>query len=159
MASQNEFPLTIKVDYQIKEETVKLIEPYRRIIQQLYENELPVNNSFAHVYRYRNEASILDGGQIGSWISLQSKNILKHYITHAREHCLNHIMDVFCADSIQRRFLSEEKLKKLTEIIGPDRVWTVKDSIVFSLPNIEYITSSYRITNVKLIKKIQKLLL
>ena len=129
------------------------------MIQYLYTNGLPVNNSLLHIYRYRNEASILDGGQIGSWISPQSKSILKHYVDHSRVYHLNQIMDVFCANSIQRTFVSEETIEKLLAIIGSDHVWTIEDSIIFSLPDIEHATSTYRITHYPFIKKVRELLI
>lgn len=151
--------LTIKADYKIRKENRSFVEPYKTIILYLYTHGLPVNNSFIHIYQHRNEASILDGGQIGSWISPQSKSILKHYVDHSRVYHLNHIMDVFCANSIQRHLVSEETIEKLVAIIGSDHVWTIEDSIVFSLPDIEHTASAYRITHYPLINKIRELLI
>lgn len=152
-----QMPAIFRVDYRIEEKNRKIVESYKNILQQLDRQKIHVNNSFVHAYARKAEACLLDGGQCGFLNPIRSRELTNRYIQHSSACFRNHIMDIFCANSIAAAFVCNETLDKLRIIIGPDCVSTIDDSIVFSLPGVSNQSKGYRLFYRSTIKKMREL--
>jgi len=152
------FPTTVKVEYKMHSSNENFISKYTLILAELFNNGVDVNNSFVHVYSRKKEAEALDGGYCGLWTSFEDRKIINHSVEHRYTNCKNHVMDIFCANSIERSCLDNETLVEIKKIVGDNNCITLKDSIVFNLPDIERHVFLYRKRYWKKIQLLRKLL-
>lgn len=150
-------PLIIRVDYE-QGSTKKLnFQKYLQLISEMHILGFHVNNSFFHVYPRKSMAATLDGGQIGSITTFGERQTIKKAVAHRQEECVNHLLDVFCANSMPYAVLNEDMRKQISNIVGAENVANVGDNFVFALPNMEDLTPAYRIKYLSHIKKLRRI--
>lgn len=151
-------PMIIRVDYEQKYAKKLDFHTFSRLIINLCGMEFHVNNAFFHIYVHKNEAVTLDGGQIDSIISVDGRRNLKKSILHNKNGCVNHLMDVFCANYVPCRLLCNENWNAIANIIGENNIARIDDGIAFALPNMEDLSPKYRIMNRAMLKKLHEIL-
>ena len=121
--------------------------------------DIKINNSFVHVYARKGEANVVDGGYCSSWTSIQDRIIIKNASDHRMHNCSNHIMDIFCANSILIACLGQQTIDDLIKILGSKNITTIQDSLVFNLPDIENNSVLYRLRYCRIIHLLRKMLI
>lgn len=159
---QIQFPISselfvIRVDYEQKDTQKLTLETYNFLIQSLAEVGFCVNNGFYHVYRNKNEAVTLDGGQIGSLISYCGYANLSNYLIHRQKDFRNRLMCIYCANSICTDSLGKDMLESIVNIVGSSNVILENNICSFSLGNMQKSTPSYRIRYAVILIKLQRL--
>lgn len=155
----NSIPMTLCVDFDCNYVTNPLSSNgISRFISRLHDMGYRVNNSFYHVYHKKNTATTLDGGQIGSIISLGDRQIIKKSVAHRSKNCVNHIMDVFGVNSILCNTISDGAKDKITNLVGEHHVGTVGENFIFSLPCLKTITPKYYIKQYYIVNKLRKII-
>ena len=156
------FPFIIRIDFKTKaicNRKRTISEVYFEILHQLDLHGIHVNNSFAEICFRKKEVYSLDGIQIGEFVAIREKKKLKHFSKHSRFYCLNHLRDIFFANSIVIDCLKYDTIEKIERIVGKNNYLFIGDSIAFSLPrknkNISYL---YRFQNKKTIKQLKSIL-
>ena len=138
--------MIIRVDFDFSYATKPFtFKSFCFLLERLYHKGFRVNNSFYHVYRRRNTATTLDGGQIGSFSSLGDKRNIARAVAHRRKLSVNCIMDVFSINSVLCGSVSDNAKDRIAAIVGKHFVKTVADYFVFALPYQEAIDSIYYI--------------
>lgn len=151
-------PFVIRVDYAQKATQKLTLETYNFLIQSLADIGFCVNNGFYHVYRNKNEAVTLDGGQIGSVIGCCGHVNLKNFLIHHKKGCCNRLMGIYCANSIRIDSLRRDSLEAIVNIVGSSNVILEDNICSFALGNMQKITPSYRIRYAIMLNKLQKIL-
>ena len=123
-------PFVIRVDYSQKGMQMLTLESYNYIMQSLRTYGFSVNNGIYHVYRNKNEATTLDGGQIGSFLGCYGRINLKNYFKHRKYGCRNRILGVYYANSVCADSISKQTLEEVKDIVGSSN--TILDANVFS---------------------------
>ena len=148
-------PMIIAVDYQNHSKAMTF-EQYASLISILQQLGFHINNSFYHIYNRMNTVTTLDRGQLGSFVSLADRKNIKNSVVHHMKNCIDHIMDIFCANSIPSRMLSNDTKQSIVQLLG-NNAKEIGDSYVFALPDVENLKTTYRIRHYTLIKKLQNL--
>lgn len=153
----NFMPMIIKVDFDCS--YIGPIDKWKfiRIVERLHCLGYHVNNAYFHVYSRANEAETLDGGQIGVIGSSGRKNI-RNSLTHRQNGCLNHVMDVFCANAIGSSVFSDETWKHIYDIVGQENFWKIDDIVVFFLTKNAELWKSYGILERTMARKLTRVL-
>lgn len=131
----------------------------KRLISKLEDFGCRVNNSFYHVYYRKNTATTLDGGQIGSIISIEDRQNIKQSIVHRKNNCVNCVMDVFGLNSILCSDISDRAKEEIVGFVGTGFVDVVAENFVFSVPSFGEITPNYRFKYYKIISRLRKMLM
>lgn len=157
-----QFPISsetfvIRVDYEHKDTKKLTLELYNFIIQSLAEIGFCVNNGFYHVYRNKNEAVTLDGGQIGTWISYGGYVNLRNNLIHRQKNCRDRLMGIYCINSIRTDSLGEDTIESIVKIVGNSNVILENNICSFSLGNMQRSTPSYRFRYAVILFKLQRL--
>ena len=118
-----------------------------------------VENIFSVAYTKKNEATTLDGGQVGSFINYYERNNLQKFVLHHGEGCLNRFMDIYCFNSVRLDLLKPETIRAITDIVGDSNL-TITDGVLsFALGSVDELSPNYRLTHHHTLRKLQKLLL
>lgn len=152
-------PFIIKVDYKQKDAEKLTLQKYVFFVHALTAMGFRVNNCFYHVYSKKNEATTLDGGQVGSSIHYYGRQNLKKYLLHSREGCLNRFMDIYCFNSIRLDSIKNGMQEAIWDVVGNSNTMIVDGILSFALGDSNDLTPSYRIKYRFLLKKLRKLLL
>ena len=152
-------PFIIRVDYEQKNAPKLTLEKYVFLIQALSTMGFRINNCFYHVYTKKNEATTLDGGQVGSFTNYYERNNLQKFVLHHGEGCLNRFMDIYCFNSVRLDLLKPETIRAITDIVGDSNL-TITDGVLsFALGSVDELSPNYRLTHHHTLRKLQKLLL
>lgn len=151
-------PYIIRVDYSQKGTQMLTLESYNYIIQSLCTCGFRVNNGIYHVYRNKNEAATLDGGQIGSCLGLYGRANLKNYINHHKGGCRDRIMGVYYINSIRTDSISTQTLEAIKDVVGSSNVIQEGNVFSFSLGPMINATPNYRIRRAITLNKLQNIL-
>ncbi len=151
-------PYIIRVDYSQKGKQMLTLESYNYIIQSLYTCGFSVNNGIYHVYRNKNEATTLDGGQIGSFLGLSGRVNLKNYLKHRKDGCRDRTMGIYYANSVCTDSISKQTLETIKGAVGSSNVILENNILSFSLGNMINATPNYQISRAIILKKLQKIL-
>ena len=149
-------PFTICVDFE--EDIVKIIKfnDYVKLISDLQCLGYYINNGIYHVYKSRNEAETLNGGQIGTLIShFGSKNI-KRSINHQKKGHLDSIMGIYYWNTIRNDLLSNNTKKRISEIVGNNNVIVSDNTFSFALSDNVHASCLYWIKHNREIKLLEK---
>lgn len=130
---------------------------FEKLLTALKELGFFVNTSYYHVYSSQKGVTLLDGGQIGSFFKPASQRMLDLFQNHScHGSCLP---DVFCANAIPIEALDYERIQRIRAIVGKENTSVLNDRLFcFSLPDLDEITSMYRITNRKMIRQLRSCL-
>lgn len=151
-------PYIIRVDYSQKGTQMLTLESYNYIIQSLCTCGFRVNNGIYHVYRNKNEAATLDGGQIGSCLGPYGRANLKNYINHHKGGCRDRIMGVYYINSIRTDSISTQTLEAIKDVVGSSNVIQEGNVFSFSLGPMINATPNYRIRRATTLNKLQNIL-
>ena len=111
------------------------------------------------MYSSKNEASVLDGGQIGSSLNPETRKILNTLRDHDPAYFSNHLVDVFCANSLPLTALENGLQQRIDAIVGKENTFIIDNRLFcFSLPNLDRITSMYRVKDRKMIRQLRNCL-
>lgn len=150
--------MVIRVDYEQRYAKKLCFSKYKNIVIGLCNLGFNVNNSFYHVYSRKNNAVTLDGGQIGSYIGLDGWQNKKDWLLHQKNHYMNHLMGVHCANSFPSSLITSQIKDAISKIVGGNNIDVVNGTVFFSLPNLASVTSAYRILSKLTIEKLTNLL-
>jgi hypothetical protein len=151
-------PYIIRVDYSQKGTQMLTLESYNYIIKSLCACGFCVNNGIYHVYRNKNEATTLDGGQIGSFLGLYGRVNLKNYLKHRKEGCRDRTMGIYYANSVRTDSISKQILKTIEDVVGSSNVILENNIFSFSIGNMMNASPNYRIRQAIILNKLQNLL-
>lgn len=155
----NSIPMILSVDFDCNYVLNSIsLNGYNRFISRLYAMGYRVNNSFYHVYNMKNTATTLDGGQIGSIVAFEDRQIIKKSVVHRSKNCVDHIMDVFGVNSILCNSISDGAKDKITNLVGEYFVDTVGENFIFSLPCLKTITPNYHFKQCHVVNKLRKII-
>lgn len=151
-------PYIIRVDYSQKGKQMLTLESYNYIIQSLYACGFSVNNGIYHVYRNKNEATTLDGGQIGSFLGFYGRDNIKKYLKHRNCGCRDRTMGIYYANSVCTNSISKQTLEAIKDVVGSNNFILDNNICSFSLGNMINATPNYRIRRAIIINKLQNIL-
>lgn len=151
-------PYIIRVDYSQKEAQKLTFESYNYILQSLSTCGFSVNNGIYHVYRNKNEAATLDGGQIGSCLGLCGRANLKNNLNHRKCGCRDRIMGVYYVNSVRTDSISAKTLEAIKNVVGSSNVIHDGEVFSFSLGSMINATPDYRIRRAIALNKLQSIL-
>lgn len=151
-------PYIIRVDYSQKGTQMLTLESYNYIIQSLFTCGFSVNNGIYHVYRNKNEATTLDGGQIGSCLGLYGRVNLKNYLKHRKGGCRDRTMGVYYVNSVRTDSISKQTLEAIKDVVGSSNVIQEGNVFSFSLGPMINATPNYRIRRAIILNKLQNIL-
>lgn len=155
---QNAMPATLRIDY--KQTGNKNFDfcSYCDIISILYDMQLETNNSFVVNLRNKKACVSLDGGQIGSFVTLEIRRNLKNYLLHQEHHFMNSIRGACCANSIEKKYINKYQVSEIRQIVGEKNFAEIGNSVVFALPNLSFLTPQYSIIFATTINKLKQVL-
>jgi len=156
--SKNSFPFKISVIYKRKDGRKISFQKYVNIIFKLKKIGFSVNNSFYHVYYRRNAVAPFIGMQIGSHSSVFEMLNRNNFFEHQKYNYLNHIMGIYCANSVVSNYLDEKTKQQIASYVGSNNVFETNDTFIFSLPNLERIKPIYRLKYIVLIYKLKRVI-
>jgi len=151
-------PYIIRVDYSQKGTKMLTLESYNYIIQSLCACGFSVNNGIYHVYRNKNEATTLDGGQIGSFLGFNGRVNLKNYLKHRKDGCRDRTSGIYYANSVRTDSISKHTLEAIKDVVGSSNVILENNIFSFSLGDMINATPNYRIRRAIILKKLQNIL-
>ena len=134
------------------------LESYNYIIQSLCDCGFIVNNGIYHVYRKKNEATTLDGGQIGSFLGLSERVNLKNHLKHRRVGCRDRAMGIYYANSVRTNSINKKAIEAIKDVVGSSNVILENNIFSFSLGNMINATPNYQIKRAIIIKELQNIL-
>ncbi len=159
-ASDNGFPSRICVLMKVNSyENTFFAGEMSTILLTLQENHFVTNNSFWEVHPLRKMFFALDGCSSSAFFELLAKSYIDKAILHFEKYKdRNHIMDVFCCNSIKADILTDKQKSDITAVCGEDNVLYAANNYIFSVAGSEKTSFSYRIRAWKKICKIRKII-
>lgn len=151
-------PYIIRVDYSQKGTHMLTLESYNYIIQSLCACGFSVNNGIYHVYRNKNEATTLDGGQIGSFLGFYGRVNIKNYLKHRKGGCRGRTMGVYYVNSVRTDSISEQTLEAIKDVVGSSNIIQEDNVFSFSLGPMINAAPNYWIRRAITINKLQNIL-
>ena len=94
--------------------------------------------------------------QIGSHSSIFEMINRNKFTKHLQYNCLNHITDIYCANSIASNYLDKKTKQQIESYVGSNNVFEENDTFIFSLPNLKKIKPIYRFKYIVLIYKLKR---
>ncbi len=152
------FPVTLKIKIRNNVQNGISFSSFISILSKLDEQGFTINNSFCEVNLSRGAVESLEGGlrfDVSEYIHMRNLN---NHEEHLRHKCRNHIMGIYCCDSIKKDFLSENQRLLITEICGKENVQYINDNFVFSVVPGGIFTPLYRITEREKIRKTREII-
>jgi len=159
---QLQFPISselyvIRVDFEQKNNPKLTLDKYNSLIYSLSKLGFCFNNGFYHVYRSKNEAVTLDGGQIGSLINCYGHSNLSNYLLHRKKDFRNRLMGIYYLNSIRADCLDKDTLKLIAHIVGSCNVIIKNNICSFSVGDMQKSTSLYRTRYARVLIKLKKI--
>ena len=152
-------PMILRVDFDCRYIQAPInLHTYSLLLFNLYNKGFIVNNAFLHVYRKKNTATTLDGGQIGTVVSLDERRNIKQAIAHRQKGNVGCALDVFYINSFHDSLIGEAERAEIARIVGNSFVTNVAENLVFSLPITDLRTNNYRKACGKVIRQLRKFL-
>lgn len=119
------------------------LNQFSDIISLVNSNEYVVNSALLHYYRGSNKRLILSGGQMGL-CSIEENRTIKKSVMH-RANYKDKLLDIFLFNSINKKCLPIELIKKAIEIVGSENVVDKDSMFTFSLSQSlsKYLLNNY----------------
>lgn len=153
------FPMSLLVNFKYSRNNKIDFDRYLYLIEKMNEIGYHVNNGFYSGYFRKNEALTFEGGRIGHYLSFQGKRNIDNFNYHRMHNLLNHLMGIYYANSIVANVLSDDQINKIREIVGKENVVVEEGILSFTLDTTEKMTPFYHLKYLKIIKKLEKLLI
>ena len=153
-----DLPMIIGIDFLNNNVGIIGINQFSEFFCSLSDLGFHINNSFVHLYSRIQEAVTLDGGRISTLVTTQEKKNIRNYINHRQNKCLNHIMDIYCINTLVESCIDKPTFNNLIKIVGVNNVMLVKDSVIFALPQLEQINLKYQQKNSAIILSLRSVL-
>ena len=130
------------------------LQTYADLIAGLLQSDYTVNNSFLYIHFRKSMRYTLESSNIPFEPPRGYINEIR-MDEHFRHGSLDHVTDIFAANSVTREMLGESGIEKLKKIVGDDNVILVGDSVVFALDDLGKITGLYNLTYMGRVKKLR----